>query len=179
MQSCLIELMRTGIICDVSSDFEFQDFMKMKMNAHSMNSKMLLNSNVFGKSPMNDCIDDDGDEDIDEKPILMNSCEMKVKDDSQSSYSLMNGSFNGFVGSDDGEKLSEKYSEKLFDICRLLDDKEFSGRSLRKLPFLAHSYYIQNRSQCSMEEFLVALKKITEGEIEGKLRMKKIEQSIV
>jgi len=59
------------------------------------------------------------------------------------------------------ENDTTKLSLVLFRACKNCEG--MSGRALRKLPFLAHAYYLQ-KSKSTLEEFLGALTKTIEKE---------------
>lgn len=56
----------------------------------------------------------------------------------------------------DSEAKNNKYSLHLYKICEKCEG--LSGRALRKLPFLAHAFFIQ-LPNCTIQEFLNALEK--------------------
>ncbi|CAK9299623.1 unnamed protein product [Gordionus sp. m RMFG-2023] len=52
------------------------------------------------------------------------------------------------------EQLSTTHSIRLYDISKISEG--FSGRTLRKIPFLAHALYLK-KNVCTMDEYLKAL----------------------
>jgi len=62
------------------------------------------------------------------------------------------------------ENDSTRFSLALVDICRQCEG--LSGRALRKLPFLAYSFYIQGI--CTLDQFLQALKRTIDREYQGR-----------
>lgn len=52
------------------------------------------------------------------------------------------------------ENSDTKHSLALFELCR--ESRDFSGRILRKIPFLAQSLFLQSK-HCTMVKFLRAM----------------------
>ncbi len=63
---------------------------------------------------------------------------------------------------------STRLSRLLLDVCGI-GCEGFSGRRLRKLPFLTHAFFIQ--STCSLEQFIAALNLTIERECKGSSTM--------
>lgn len=57
---------------------------------------------------------------------------------------------------------AQVHSRKLIDICR--NSTGLSGRSLRKIPFLAHALFLKNKRIHSMDEFLTAMERAIDHE---------------
>ncbi len=70
---------------------------------------------------------------------------------------------NDYQNVNDGSDSHLKLHLSLFkELCEKCDG--FSGRSLRKLPFMAHAFFVQSR-QCSLEAYLRAMIKAADREI--------------
>ncbi|KAJ3129297.1 Pachytene checkpoint protein 2, partial [Irineochytrium annulatum] len=59
-------------------------------------------------------------------------------------------------------KNGDSPSDKLYEIAGMCGG--FSGRTVRKLPFLAHCFYLQGKGSVGVEGFLAALRRVVEDE---------------
>lgn len=53
-------------------------------------------------------------------------------------------------------------SAKFKAVCE--KSEGLSGRSLRKIPFLAHALFLKDKTEHSLQEFLIAMEKAVEHE---------------